>query len=411
MEPSHFGSLSSGSHVTTPQKDSDFSLLAGIDIPAFWETLKLRWWVIPAIVAMAVGFLWAQESDLRTTPGSYYISETYEARDPTAVLASVGIDPVSVRSFPDVNNQLLLLQSVAVKTEIAEQLGSDVAVTVSRSRPSFTLVDTLESDGQSSFVFTSAGIPTYSFACNEPVKADCRSAIAAYVAKATEIRRNALAAGLADLRAVLGQINSPSADTGVETKLAAIDMLVQRLDTPMLKVSEYEESVGPLVSRVQRPTYVFGVVAGVLIALLILLQLTYSDSRIRSLRQLTRIAGVDRVLGSISTKTNPMGERRCAIGIHGTLSRSNASLVRYLPLRKKIADEIPLQRLASTTGTTAAFALPFAEQSVAGLIQPSATEVDVIVVQRNTDLRKDLIEVLAALERSSRSLAGVLLLD
>jgi hypothetical protein len=117
------------------------------------------------------------------------------------------------------------------------------------------------------------------------------------------------------------------------------------------------------------------------------------------------------VLGSISAKTNPMGERRCAIGIHGTLSRSNASLVRYLPLRNKIADEIPLQRLASTAGTTATFALPFAEHSVAGLIQPSATEVDVIVVQRNTDFRKDLVEVLAALERSSRSLAGVLLLD
>jgi hypothetical protein len=397
--------------VTTQHRDSDFSLLAGVDLPAFWETLKLRWWVIPAVVAIAVGFLWAQESDLRTEPGSYYISETYEARDPTAVLASVGIDPVSVRSFPDANNQLLLLQSAAVKTEIAEQLGSDVAVTVSRSRPSFTLVDTLESDGQSSFVFTSAGVPTYSFTCNEPVKADCQSAIAAYVAKATEIRRNALAAGLADLRAVLSQINSTSADAAVATKLAAIDMLVQRLDTPMLKVSEYEEAVGPLVSRVQRPTYVFGVVAGVLIALLVLLQLTYSDSRIRSLRQLTRIAGVDRVLGFISTKTNPMGERRCAIGIHGTLSRSNASLVRYLPLRNKIADEIPLQRLASTTGTTATFALPFAEQSVAGLIKPSATEVDVIVVQRNKDLRNDLIEVLAALERSGRSLAGVLLLD
>lgn len=237
----HFGSLLGGAHVVDQQKDSDFSLLAGVDLAAFWETLKLRWWVIPAVVAVAVGFLWAQESDLRTEPGSYSISETYEARDPTAVLASVGIDPVSVRSFPDANNQLLLLQSAAVKAEIAEQLGSDVAVTVTRSRPSFTLVDTLESDGQSSFVFTSAGVPTYNFSCNQPVKADCQAAIAAYVAKTTEIRRDALAAGLADLRAVLSQVNSTSPDDGTETKIAAIKVLEQRLDTPMLKVSEYEE--------------------------------------------------------------------------------------------------------------------------------------------------------------------------
>jgi len=303
------------------------------------------------------------------------------------------------------------LQSAAVKTEIAEQLGSDVAVTVSRSRPSFTLVDTLESDGQSSFVFTSAGVPTYSFTCNEPVKADCQSAIAAYVAKAAEIRRDALAAGLADLRAVLSQINSTSADAAVATKLAAIDVLVQRLDTPMLKVSEYEEAIGATISSVRRPTYTFGVAAGALIALLIFLQLTYTDSRIRSLRQLTRIAGADRVLGSISDNSNPLSERRAAVGVHGAMGRSNASTVRFLPLRNKIADEAPLQQLTSTAGTTAAFASPFAELSVAALTKPSTTEVDVIVVQRNKDLRKDLVEVLAALDRSGRSVAGVLLLD
>ncbi len=393
------------------QQDSDFSLLAGVDLVAFWETLKLRWWVIPAVVAVAVGFLWAQESDLQTEPGSYYISETYEARDPTAVLASVGIDPVSVRSFPDANNQLLLLQSAAVKAEIAEQLGSDVAVTVTRSRPSFTLVDTLESDGQSSFVFTSAGVPTYNFSCNQPVKADCQAAIAAYVAKTTEIRRDALAAGLADLRAVLSQVNSTSPDDGTETKIAAIKVLEQRLDTPMLKVSEYEEAIGATLTSVRRPTYTFGVAAGVLVAVLILLQLTYTDSRVRSLRQLTRIAGADRVLGRMSQKDNPLNERRAAVGIHAVLGRSKASIIRYVPLRHAASDETSLQQLASTTGATHVVASPFAELSVAALTQPSTTEVDVIVVQRNKDLRKDLVEVLTALERSGRSLAGVLLLD
>ena len=407
----HFGSLSGGTHVVDQQKDSDFSLLAGVDLAAFWETLKLRWWVIPAVVAVAVGFLWAQESDLRTEPGSYYISETYEARDPTAVLASVGIDPVSVRSFPDANNQLLLLQSAAVKAEIAEQLGSDVAVTVTRSRPSFTLVDTLESDGKSSFVFTSAGVPTYNFSCNQPVKADCQAAIAAYVAKTTEIRRDALAAGLADLRAVLSQVNSTSPDDSIATKIAAIEVLEQRLDTPLLKVSEYEEAIGATLTSVRRPTYNFGVAAGVLVAVLILLQLTYTDSRLRSVRQLTRIAGADRVLGRMSQKNNLLNERRAAVSIHAVLGRSKASIIRYVPLRHAVSDETSLQQLASSAGATHVVASPFAELSVAALTQPSTTEADVIVVQRNKDLRKDLVEVLTALERSGRSFAGVLLLD
>jgi len=397
--------------VVDQQKDSDFSLLTGVDLPGFWETLKLRWWVIPVVVTVAVGFLWAQESDLRTNPGSYYISETYEARDPTAVLASVGIDPVSVRSFPDANNQLLLLQSAAVKAEIAEQLGSDVAVTVTRSQPSFTLVDTLESDGKSSFVFTSAGVPTYSFSCSEPVKSDCHAAIAAYVDKTSGIRREALAAGLADLRVVLSQVNSTSPSDTLATKLAAIEVLEQRLDTPLLKVSQYEESIGATVSSVRRPTYTFGIAAGLLVALLILLQLTFTDSRIRSMRQLTRIAGSDRVLGHLTNTPNEVGERRTALGIHGALGRSHASSVRYLPLRNAVSDDASLQRLTVTAGTTGSVAPPFAELSVAKLSEPSTTEVDVIVVQRNKDLRKDLVEVLAALGRSGRLVAGVLLLD
>jgi len=411
MVPSCFGSLIAGTHVVDQQKDSDFSLLTGVDLPGFWETLKLRWWVIPVVVTVAVGFLWAQESDLRTNPGSYYISETYEARDPTAVLASVGIDPVSVRSFPDANNQLLLLQSAAVKAEIAEQLGSDVAVTVTRSQPSFTLVDTLESDGKSSFVFTSAGVPTYSFSCSEPVKSDCHAAIAAYVDKTSGIRREALAAGLADLRVVLSQVNSTSPSDTLATKLAAIEVLEQRLDTPLLKVSQYEESIGATVSSVRRPTYTFGIAAGLLVALLILLQLTFTDSRIRSMRQLTRIAGSDRVLGHLTNTPNEVGERRTALGIHGALGRSHASSVRYLPLRNAVSDDASLQRLTVTAGTTGSVAPPFAELSVAKLSEPSTTEVDVIVVQRNKDLRKDLVEVLAALARSGRLVAGVLLLD
>ena len=398
-------------HPVTQRSDTDFSLLAGVDFQAFWETLKLRWWVIPAVVGVAVGFLWAQESDLRTEPASYYVSETYEARDSTAVLASVGIDPVSVRAFPDANNQLFLLQSATVKAEIAEQIGSDIAVTITRSRPTFTLVDTLESDGQSSFVFTSAGVPTYSYSCNEPVKADCRAAIAAYVAKTTEVRRDALAAGLADLRAVLDQVQSTSPDAGVATKIAAIKVLEERLDTPLLKISEYEEAIGATLSSVRRPTYTFGIAAGLVVALLILLQLTYTDSRIRTIRQLARLIGAERVLGQIRETADEVGDRRVAMSLHMSLSRASATTVRFLPLRATLVGDEPLRRLAATSGAISNVAQPFAQLSVPALTDASPAEVDVIVVRRNRDLRHDLGEVLVALERSDRVIAGVLLLN
>ena len=411
MLTNHFGSLACGTYVANQTNDSDISLLSSVDLHAFWETFKLRWWVIPAVLAVAVGFLWAQESDLRTEPSSYYVARTYEARDATAVLASVGIDPVSVRAFPDANNQLLVLQSAAVRDEISARLGIDAVVTVTRSRPTFTLVDTLESDGKSSFVFTSAGVPTYSFACRESVKADCDAAITAYVTKTVEIRRDALTAGLNDLQAVLTEVQRVAPDAGVETQLAAIEVLIERVDTPLLQIAEYEERIGATLKSVRRPTYAFGIAAGLLISLLILLQLTYTDSRIRSMRQLTRSAGVARLLGHIATDEDAVRDRRTAVAVHHALGTYSATRLRYLPLRDPLSDPAALQRIAAMSGVVGTISVPFTELSVPELTTPATNEVDVVVVRRNRDLRADLVEVLAALDRSGRSVAGVVLVD
>ena len=411
MALSNFGSLAQGTYVTDQHHDTDAGLLAGVDFAAFWETLKLRWWVVPIVVGLAAGFLWAQESDLRTEPSSYRMSRTYEARDSTAVLASVGIDPVSVRAFPDANNQLLVLQSAAVRDEISAELGRNVVVTVSRSRPTFTLVDTLESDGQSSFVFTSAGVPTYSFSCTEPVRADCERAIAAYVAKTVEIRRDALTAGLNDLRAVLAQVQRTAPGDSIAAKLAAIDVLIERADTPLLEISRFEEAIGATLTSVRRPTYTFGVAAGLLVALLILLQLTYSDSRIRTARQLTRIAGVARLLGHVRTAPETVRDRRASVAVHQALQQSSASHIRYIPVRSALTDTTAVQRVADMSQAPFNVTTPFSELSVSELTTGNPSELDVIVVQRNQDLRTDVAEVLAALDRTGRSVAGVLLVD
>ena len=405
-----FGSLAEGICVANRSLDPD-SLLGVVDFRAFFETLRLRWWVIPAVVAVAVGFLWAQESDLSSQPGSYLITRTYEARDQTAILASVGIDPVSVRAFPDANNQLLILQSAAVRKEIATKLGIDATVTVARSRPTFTLIDTLESDATSSFVFQSAGVPTYSFSCTEPTKADCESAIDAYVEKAAEIRSESLAAGLADLREVLVDVQAETSDASIVAKLVAIDALVNRLDTPFAQVSTYEEALGPRIDGGQRPTYTFGIAAGLLMAFLILLQLTYSDSRVRSLRQLARSVGDDALLGVVSRKSNPVSQRRVALSLHRALGIASATNLRFLPLRHEMGDTTTVSQLAEMSGASHEVSRPFAELGVPELTATARATVDVIVVQRHRDLRKDAAEALAALRRSSRPVAGVLLVD
>jgi hypothetical protein len=243
------------------------------------------------------------------------------------------------------------------------------------------------------------------------VKADCERAISAYVAKTVEIRRDALTAGLNDLRAVLAQVQRTAPDESIATKLAAIDVLIERADTPLLEIGRYEEAIGTTVTSVRRPTYTFGIAAGLLVALLILLQLTYSDSRIRTARQLTRIAGMARLLGHVRTAPETVRDRRASVAVHQALKQSSAANIRYIPVRSALTDTTAVQRVADMSQAPFNVTAPFSELTVSELTTRNPSELDVIVVQRNRDLRTDVVEVLAALDRTGRSVAGVLLVD
>lgn len=399
--------------MTNEQRHSDTGLFAGVDLRAFWETLRLRWWVIPAVIAVSVGFLWAQESDLQTVPTAYEITQVFEARDPTGVLASVGIDPAAVRPFPDASNQLRFLQGSDVREEIAAKIGGDITVTVTRDQPSFTLVDTLENDGKSSFVFQSMGTPTYSYFCVEPARSTCENAIAAYVDKTMELRRAAFTAGLNDLKSVLEATRSVNGDVALDGKIAAVTVLLSRLDVPMVKIDEIEETVGDTVGTVSDTTYFFGMIAGLLVGLLITLQLTYSDRKIRSERQVVRAVGESAFLGTVNNDAAPsasVSERRTAVSLHDARTATSAKSFRFIPLRNPLRDTVSLERVRTTSGAPGSITKPFVELSVSDLTSLS-DDVDVLVVQRNDDLRSDLVEASAALRRGGRRFGGVLLLD
>jgi hypothetical protein len=200
-------------------------------------------------------------------------------------------------------------------------------------------------------------------------------------------------------------------DDSIATKLAAIDVLIERADTPLLEISRFEEAFDATVTSVRRPTYTFGIAAGLLVALLILLQLTYSDSRIRTTRQLTRLTGLARLLGHVQAAPETVRDRRASVAVHQALKQSSASNIRYIPVRNPLADTTAVQRIADMSQAPFNVTAPFSELSVSELTTGNPSELDVIVVQRNHDLRADVVEVLTALDRTGRSVAGVLLVS
>jgi hypothetical protein len=304
-------------------------------------------------------------------------------------LSAVGIN-VNVLEVPSPDTQLLLLQSDDVREEIAAEVGVEVEVQfpINWEAPA-------------------------TFTCNQPVKEDCIRTIDAYIAKAMEIRRSAVVAGITDLRAVLADLQKTNPDPVVERQLAALSALENNLKLPIVLVDEFEQSIGGTVSDVRRPTLLIGVLVGLLISLLILLQLTYSDGRVRSVRQLVRLVGVDAFLGEATKRVHAIRDRRTALSLNRCLDLHPAaeSRVRFIPLRQNLQHAQVTERITTMTGALSKVVKPFSELSVTELAGPTPDEVDVLVVQRNRDLRKDVVEAVVALSRSGRRFAGVLLVD
>jgi len=141
------------------------------------------------------------------------------------------------------------------------------------------------------------------------------------------------------------------------------------------------------------------------------LQLTYSDRKVRSVKRLVQLVGEDAYIGRASAKASAVDERRAAIGLRRSLISATSTSVRFLPLRTQMTNETLLAALASAAGAQHRMAGPYTELGVPELIDPTKGESDVIVVQRNCELRSDVLEAVNALRRSGRPLAGVLLVD
>jgi len=367
---------------------SEPGLLESIDFRAFLETVRLRWWVVPAILAVSVGFLAAQESDLRTSAPTYYVSKSYEIPDVKRVLLELEILPETIVEFPNPESQLILLASDPIKDEISEKLGRDIRVEVPKTYA-----------------------PPFVFSCSQPVEADCDRAIGAYVDKYGQIRKQALTVGLESLKRVLSSVPESDKDLLTPAKIAAINALLSDLDARLVQIDSVVEAVGPTVRNVSRTTYVFAMSAGLFVSMLILLQLTYSDSRIRSARQAVRLIGVDSFLGTVSRNDRPVRDRNTSVGLYRGMIHANAQSLRFVPLRNPIVDQSGLLRIAEMLGSQSSFSKPVAEMSVVELTQSQSSEVDVLVIQRNRDLRKDAVDALATLTKSGRQVAGVLLID
>ena len=367
-----------------------------------------RWWIVLIAALLGTIAMWSQESDLTTTPLTTEVLRTYESRDETALLALVGIDPATVSPFPSFEHQVLQIQAASVRDEIAAKLGFEVTVSISRSEQRFSLLDTVEGDGKTKFTFLSVGTPTYTFFCSNESEEKCNTALDEYLIQLQSVRKQSIISGLDRLQLLLESlpIRTPSNTEKIEALKAAKPLIKGELAL----LSNTTNAVGATVSTVKTSTFAFGVIGGALVGLLIALQLTLIDKRVRSLGQLEKRFESRALLGMATPNLETIQHVAAAIVARAhTLSLSSVVLVPVDEQTDARSLAVKIDAVTSSMGVTVGSMTTISALSASDLI--SSNSGMIALASRGLSLTDDIVTTWSVLENTQRQMLGVILTD
>ena len=385
-----------------------------IDLRSVRDIIRLRWWIIPLCMVVAAGLMFSQESDLQTTPQSTTVIKTFGAKDEIASLAVFGVDPNSVKEFPTFQNQLSAVRLNAPQ-KVEGQLGKSIGVLVSRTDPQVSMVNSAMGDGGQKFTVLSVGTPNYVFSCAAENRQDCDKAIDVFVSEVETARRDGVLEGLKNLsssiKAVINSENVTVPD--LVTKLAAIEAISPLVSGRLSVVNEEILYSGGTVSTVKISTYAFGLASGLLIAILIILQLAFTDDRIRSRRKIEVLGAELNFLGEIrqSSLESDVNQTAAALVIQARLSGTTEVVL--VPVGKKLVPQNtvgPITDLAHSRGIQITSSEDVDSLTLEKLVDNPSIAV-VLVVFKHESSVDQLRHTYEILNRTGHQILGITLSD
>lgn len=367
-----------------------------------------RWWIVLIAALVGVVAMWSQESDLATTPQTTEVFRTYESRDETALLSLVGIDPATVNPFPSFENQVLQMQEPAMSEAISAELGYEVGVSITRSEQRFSLLDTVEGDGKTKFTFLSVGTPTYTFYCSDASVDRCNNSIDAYLVQLQDMRKQSIISGLDRLQILLESL--PIRTQSHTEKIDALKAAKPLIKGELALLSATSDTVGATVSTVKPTTYAFGLIAGALVGLLIALQLTLTDKRVRSLSQLSKRFEARALLGVVTPE--PSSIQHAAAAIVARAQSLSITSVALVPVDQQTSTQLLVEHLHSITspmGVTVTSLISISVLSASDLI--SSQSGMIVLASSGISHTEDVVSAWSVLENADKPVIGVLLAD
>ena len=367
-----------------------------------------RWWIVLIAALVGVVAMWSQESDLATTPAITEVVRTYESRDETALLSLVGIDPATVSPFPSFENQVLQIQEATMREAVEAKIGFSVSVSVAREDQRFSLINTNQGDGLTKFTFMSVGTPKYKFYCSDAPEDKCNIALDEYLLQLQEIRKQSIVSGLDRLQVLLESL--PVTTQANTERIAALKATKPLVKGELALLSAASNSVGATISTVKFSTYVFGLFGGALIGLLIALQLTLTDKRVRSMSQLSKRFEARALLGVVSPE--PASIQHVAAAIVARAHSLSLASVAIVPADEQTSTQLLVEQIHAVTsplGVTITSLTPISLITAGDLV--SSKSGMIVLASRGVSLTEDIVNTWSVLENSEKPVLGVILSD
>ncbi|NBO67435.1 MAG: hypothetical protein EB028_01230 [Actinobacteria bacterium] len=386
------------------------------DLATIVSVARKRWWVVPITMLVGAGLMFFQESDLQTEPRYYTLTRTYEALNEMAPLALVDLNPALFEPIPSETSQLAVLRSQKYLDKALTNIKGDLDIRVDKSETRFALTTEGDISEARRFSFSPATNASFTFTCTEQDEVNCASAIENYLQLLITLRAESIKTGLSRSLELVDQLLNQSAKITesqrdrLTLQKIALQESVELASGEMQLIAEDKYFGGEQITTVGRKTYLFGLLVGLIIGCLILLQLVISDNVIRDSKKLVSLVGFPKFLGNIDKKRNPNSIQHIATAIRGATTITGTTTLRVLPVDSHANNEVFVGELAGVLGCKATLINSVADISAAELSPNLDSPILIFVNQHKTKI-SDLELAWTLAEKSGNTVVGAVLVS
>jgi hypothetical protein len=263
------------------------------------DTVKSKWWIVPLVVGLAVALLFAQESNLDTSPTSATVVRQYESREAYSALAALEIDAQAFAPMLSVRGEILAFNSNDARERRESEHGFDALLLIEQNPGDFSVVNQELAESRNIYTVIAVGSNVFTMTCREATLDTCATALDVGEAEFEAARTSAILTSINNVAATL-QLRLDSVRQSIEAATDPTALIAQRqLEIELssqidaLRTSSDESSYSleviaesqldpsATVTSVETSTYLLGVIIGAIVALLILLQFAVLRSRRR----------------------------------------------------------------------------------------------------------------------------------